>query len=202
MKRLFFLTVLILQLANTGISACVCSDSESVNEKYSKYDHVYLVEISHSNTKKTNPTHNEETKFAVYLTVLEVFKGSPQSELVASAYEYWHDPSEETRLVSSCSMKLTSGRSFVVFVNNGEELKISTCSANKLVPRERLLTLLRSLAADKEHASESAEVSTNNTQLANVKASNYAYSATHLRLDSPLQACLPVLAGYTGVKCQ
>ncbi len=121
-----------------------CGGGPPLEEAFETYDQVFLGQITVVRHKEIFPPTDVETKFDVYISVLDVYKGSPEVEVVGEASGYYRDSSDPVAR-SSCGTGISREYLFVVFRNVGETPIFSGCSSTIRYVTEEYLEPLEKL---------------------------------------------------------
>ncbi len=107
---------------------CSCANSTPLEDQYPEFDQVFLGQISSVGPTETEPSTEAPVEFTIYVDVIEVYKGNPETEVIGTASGYFRDsPFPIAR--SSCGSGVLLGYLFVVFRNNGETPVFTGCSS-------------------------------------------------------------------------
>ena len=120
---------LLLVLWVNNAYPCTCFVSDTVEEQFNNYEQVFLGQISVIKPDHPEPIHNEKIDYKIYIALVKAYKGNPDPETIGESHYFYHDPDEETQLISSCDPGLREGRLILVFRNHGDVPGIYQCSS-------------------------------------------------------------------------
>jgi hypothetical protein len=125
---------------------CSCFISETIEEQFQQYEQVFLGQISVVKPKDLDPIHNEKIDYKIYIALVKAYKGNPDPEIIGESRYFYHDPDEETQMVSSCDPGLREGRLLLVFRNHGDVPGIYQCSSTVRYASDESLRKLEKLS--------------------------------------------------------
>lgn len=121
------LVVVVLCIPSQAVP-CSCRIPDSLEVSFEKFDQAFLGQISVVRPRESDPPTDEITYFDVFIDVIDVYKGTPGSEVLGEAKELFRGAPEPVA-TSNCGTGVSRGRLFIVFRNDGEIPRFSGCSA-------------------------------------------------------------------------
>jgi len=136
--------IVILLFIPLTAEPCSCAGGASLEESFQNYDQVFLGQITVVQSREIDPPTDAPTKFDVFIDVIEVYKGSPETEVLGEASGLYRG-SSDPHARSSCGTGIHRGYLFVVFRNVGETPIFSGCSRTIRYTSEEYLRPLEEL---------------------------------------------------------
>ncbi len=126
---------------------CACDYEATLAELYARHALVALAVVTDARPITPEPRHNQETRFRIFLQVLESWRGSLPPELAATGTAIYHSPFEDSRVRGVCEPAFVPGRSYLIFTDPEAPLEFVPCSAQIRRASDDLIHELRTLAA-------------------------------------------------------